>query len=65
MVGWQSLYFRNWSTSICIIWFLDITSTAGDELEGSTSNLAPVELTTEAGEGSVANDFMPLPKGSY
>ena len=47
----------------CIIWFLDIASTAGDELKGSTSNPAPVELTTEAGEGSVANDSMPLPKG--
>ena len=47
----------------CIRWFLDITSTAGDELKGSMSNPASVELTTKAGEGSVANDFMPLPKG--
>jgi hypothetical protein len=35
----------------------------GDELKGSMSNPAPVELTTEVGEGSAGNDFMPLPKG--
>ena len=29
------------------------------------SNPALVELTTEAGEGSVTNGFMPLPNGSY